>query len=72
MVAGGGGEGIFIRPKGLLEGLLVAFRLKKPLYHVEIPFLHDVKVKFQIEILFPHYTKAKSQIEILYLHYVKV
>ena len=70
-VAGGGGEGIFIRPKGLLEGLLVAFRLKKHLYHVEIPFLHDVKVKFQIEILYLHYVKAQFQIEITFSHYVK-
>ncbi|MEE1087488.1 MAG: hypothetical protein UIC63_00820, partial [Bacteroidaceae bacterium] len=62
-MAGGGGEGIFIRPKGLLGGLLVAFLLKKPAYHVEIPFLHDVKVLFQNEILFPHYVKAKFQIE---------
>ena len=72
MVAGDGGEGIFIRPKGLLGGLLVAFRLKKPAYYVEISFLHDVKVLFQIEILFPHYAKAQFQIEILFPHDVKV
>ena len=58
MVAGGGGEGIFIRPKGYSSVLLMAFRLKKPAYHVEIPFLHNVKVLFQNEILFPHNVKA--------------
>jgi hypothetical protein len=58
MVAGGGGEGIFIRPKGYSSGLLMAFLLKKPAYHVEIPFLHDVKVLFQIEIPFTHDVKA--------------
>ena len=39
-------------------GLLVAFLLEKPAYHIEIPFLHDVKVLFQIEILFPHDVKV--------------
>ena len=58
MMAGGGGEVIFIRPKGLFGGLLMAFLLKKSAYHIEIPFLHDVKVLFQIEILFPHDVKA--------------
>ena len=58
MVAGGGGEGIFIWPKGYSSGLLVAFCFKKPAYYVEIPFLHDVKVLFQIEIPFPHHVKA--------------
>jgi hypothetical protein len=57
-VAGGGGEGIFIWPKGLLGGLLVVFLLKKPAYYVEIPYSHDVKVQFQIEILYLHYVKA--------------
>ena len=71
-VAGGGGEGIFIRPKGLFGGLLVAFLLEKPAYHVEISFLHDVKVLFQIEIRFTHDVKAQFQIEILFPHDVKV
>ena len=71
MVPGGGGEGISIRPKGLFGGLLMAFLLKDPAYHVEIPFLHDVKVLFQIEILYSHYVKAQFQIEILFPHYVK-
>ncbi|MEE1235636.1 MAG: hypothetical protein UHS50_08145 [Bacteroidaceae bacterium] len=71
MVDGGGGEGIFIRPKGLFGALLVAFLLEKPAYHVKIPFLHNVKVLFQNEILFPHDAKAQFQIEILFPHYVK-
>ena len=53
-------------------GLLVAFLLKKPAYHAEIPFLHDVKVLFQIEILFPHYLKAKFQIEIPFPDTLKI
>ena len=53
-------------------GLLAAFRLKKPAYHVEIPFLHDVKVLFQIEIPFTHDIKAQFQIEILFPHNVKM
>ena len=72
MVAGGGGEGISIWPKGLFEGLLVAFLLKKPACYVEISFPHYVKVLFQIEILYLHYVKVLFQIEILYLHYIKV
>ena len=58
MVAGDGGEGIFIRPKGLLGGLLVAFLLKKPAYYVEILFSHYVKSLFQIEIPFPDTPKV--------------
>ena len=58
MVAGGGGEGIFIWPKGLFGGLLMAFLLKDPAYYVEIPYSHDVKVQYQIEILFPHNVKV--------------
>ena len=58
MVDGCGGEGIFIRPKGLFGGLLMAFLLKDPAYYVEILYSHDVKVQFQIEILFPYYVKA--------------
>lgn len=39
-------------------GLRVVSLLKKPAYHVEIPFLYDVKVLFQIEIPFTHDVKA--------------
>ena len=46
MVAGGGGEGIFIRPKGYSSVLLVAFCFKKPAYYVEIPYSHYVKAQF--------------------------
>ena len=72
IVAGGGGEGIFIWPKGLFGGLLMAFLLKDPAYYVEILFLHDVKVLFQIEIPFLHDVKVLFQIEILFPHNVKV
>ena len=72
MMAGGGEEVIFVQATGRFLGLLMAFLLKKPMYYIEIPFPHYVKVQFQIEIPFPHYVNVQFQIEIPFPHYVKV